>query len=103
MRGDHLVKIEVTVCDVGQEVGKPVTRYTIKRGGETIELDLCVDHGEPIETLVTTKSGAPKPTTRVAPAAKKAPPRAAKKASGSRRRSSSKVVSMADIEAMKKK
>ncbi|WLW38506.1 hypothetical protein [Streptomyces phage Vanseggelen] len=95
-----MAQIQVTVCDIDPtEIGKATTHYTITRDGERSELDLCKDHGNPIETLLdqlyAVQSSRPQP---VAPAKKAT----AKKTSAPRRRSaSSKVVSLADIEAMK--
>ncbi|WJN63044.1 hypothetical protein [Streptomyces phage phiScoe3] len=93
-----MAKIQVTVCDMDQtEVGKPTTRYTITRDGDRAEMDLCKDHAGPIETLLyeVDKTGS---NVKALPV-KRTP---AKKASTPRRRGSAKIMSLEEIEAMKK-
>jgi hypothetical protein len=93
-----MAQIKVTVCDIDPtEVGKPTTRYTITRDGDRSEMDLCKDHASPIETLLynVDKTGEKIKAVPV----KRTP---AKKAAPTRRRGTAKVVSLEEIEAMKK-
>ena len=44
--------IEVTVCNVCQQVGKQTNQYEIRKGGRAVTADLCADDGEPLERLL---------------------------------------------------
>ena len=97
------MKIEVTVCNVCQEVGKPVEQYVVGRLGAPVELDLCADHAAPIEAPIEALlGGQPKGAGSRTPAkARKAPAKKAAAKKAAPRRRGTKVVSIEEIEAMK--
>ncbi|QDP44233.1 hypothetical protein KGG70_gp51 [Streptomyces phage Celia] len=79
-----------------QAVDRPTTHYTIARDGEAAEVDLCAEHGAPLDELFPAPVLAPVPPVKRAAPARKAP---AKKAAPRRR--GAKVVSLDEIERMK--
>jgi hypothetical protein len=42
----------ISVCDVCEQVGRPVTRYKVERGGERFSVELCAEHGAPIDQVL---------------------------------------------------
>ncbi|QMP84574.1 hypothetical protein KGG93_gp29 [Streptomyces phage Endor2] len=93
-----MAQIQLTVCDVDKtEFGKETQHYTINTPGGRSELDLCVDHAQPIEQILEVVYGGkvPHPT---APAKKATAP---KKTAAPRRRGSAKIMTLEEIEAMK--
>lgn len=111
------MKIQIAACDVDRRT--PAKTYRIKTDdGETVEIDLCQEHADPIEALITFARGgeaprstassqsAPVPTPASAsPARPDAPSPApvrspARKPVSNRRRP--RVVTMEEIEAKKK-
>lgn len=79
--------IEVVVCDVCREVGKPTRTYTLARDDdEPVEKVLCSRHGAPLDALLEAE----------APAAPQAREPAAR-----RRRRTTPVVTLEEIEARK--
>ncbi|ANT41080.1 DNA binding protein [Streptomyces phage Nanodon] len=88
------MKIELTVCDLGQEVGEPTQSYTVTTEGRSVELDLCQKHAAPLEELLNRGSREPDPK----PVKASPSPTAAPKKRAARR---PRVVSLAEIEEMK--
>lgn len=56
-----MAKLSITVCDVCQSPSKPTKRYTVKTEGGTTNVDLCVEHGAPIDKLLGASA---RPATR---------------------------------------
>ncbi|QMP84544.1 hypothetical protein HUN43_00028 [Streptomyces phage Endor1] len=91
-----MAQIQLTVCDMDRtELGKETQHYTVTTPAGRSELDLCVDHAAPIESILTTvykgQVAHPAPVKKTT----------AKKTSTPRRRAGAKVVSLEEIEAMK--
>lgn len=82
----------VTVCDVCRQQNDTM-RYELKQGTRRRVVDLCTTHAEPIAVFFTET---PEPVK----VAKKAP---ARKAGTRSRAAGSKVMTMEEIEALKKK
>ena len=81
--------MNVKVCDVCRSIesGQAAT-YTISRGSETVTLDLCGLHAQPVEELMGLGEGHEEPKPAAAPTR--------------RRRTAPRVTSIEEIEAMKK-
>ncbi|AVE00409.1 DNA binding protein [Streptomyces phage OzzyJ] len=96
------MKIEITVCDVDQEVGKPTRTYTIAVDGRQVKRDLCEKHAAPLEMLLhldqTKAAQGVKPPA--APVVRSAPAKATQSAP-KRRARTTRVMSLEEIEAMK--
>lgn len=43
------MKIEVTVCNICQDPARPTRVYEVRRSGRVGEVDLCEEHGLPLE------------------------------------------------------
>lgn len=86
------MQLEVTVCDVApqSEVGVPTQHYKLERvGGQRVERDLCDEHAAPIEALMQLEQ-------------KSRPKSTARKTAATRKRTGRKVVSLEEIESMKR-
>lgn len=51
-----MAKVSITVCDVDQTPGKPTKRYQIKTDGKVANVDLCAEHGAPIDKILGTSA-----------------------------------------------
>lgn len=91
-----MAKTVVTVCDECERVGEPTRTYTITRGTDRLQTDLCAEHGEDLELCIE-KILKRKAST---PPAKRVP---GKSGDGGRGRAPVKVTSLDEIEKLKKK
>ncbi|QDK03752.1 DNA binding protein [Streptomyces phage Yasdnil] len=96
------MKIEITVCDVDQEVGKPTRTYTIAVDGRSVKRDLCEKHAAPLEMLLhldqTKAAQGVKPPA--APVVRSGPAKTAQNPP-KRRARTTRITSLDEIEAMK--
>ncbi len=98
------MEIPVKVCDINPIVGQATISYTVTQGERVVHVDLCEEHAELLEGLLSgtprpvapTSSGRPVATSRVSVPEGQPKPAATKRAS-----STPKVYSLAEIEAMK--
>lgn len=108
MRGEDVatVKMTVTVCDVCEDQSRGTRHYGMTSEGRKIGVDLCDEHGRPVEHLF----GDPRELDALPPPVPTRTPvkRAAKKATAKKataRRSPSmgaKVTTLSEIEATKR-
>lgn len=47
-----MARRQIVVCDVCERVDRPTTRYRIARDGARATLELCMEHGRPLESLL---------------------------------------------------
>lgn len=47
-----MAKVNVVVCDVCEDVGKPTQRYRVSKANRHRVLDLCPTHAESLEKLL---------------------------------------------------
>lgn len=106
-----MAQVELTVCDICERTDRGTEHYFIVAGdGRKGEADLCEEHGKPIEHLLgdpRERDPLPAPSARKVAVKKAAPRKAATrkvttKTTRSRQSLGAKVVSLDDIEAMKK-
>lgn len=55
-----MAKVRVVVCDVCEDIGKATKGYRITSEGKAASVDLCVEHAEPLEVLLTGQGKADK-------------------------------------------
>lgn len=89
------MKVEVTVCNVCQEVGKSTQPYAIENTDRRVDLDLCEEHATPLEELL------PLPRRARAERTRKTVPKKAQSPPARPRRSATPIMTMEEIEQRK--
>ncbi|QDK03198.1 DNA binding protein [Streptomyces phage TuanPN] len=95
------MKIEITVCDVDQEVGKPTRTYTIAVDGRQVRRDLCEKHAAPLEMLLHLDQTKAASGAKPPPAPTVSRPAKATQTAPKRRARTTRITSLDEIEAMK--
>lgn len=95
------MEIVVQVCDVCQEIGKPVKKYGVSEDDRVAQPVLCADDGAPLERFLPSKPGVKATPPR--PAKKAAAKKTAAKKSPARGGRQSGVMTMEEIEAEKRR
>lgn len=61
------MKVQLVVCDVCQDPQRSTTPYAITSEGRRVSVDLCAEHGEPLQAFLgegNAKTPKPRPSRR---------------------------------------
>jgi hypothetical protein len=83
------MKVTVTVCDICEDRNAETKRYEVKEGGRKVAVELCEQHGQPLEGYL---ARTPTPAKKVA-----------QKRSAATRKRTPRVTSIEEIEKLKRK